>query len=304
MSDDPLITYAQPGRITDLGQSPFALNDLPTDIESLCRVVQGVLVHGFWTRVYGLSDEGIKPRLGEVSTRSAAGMLARIHALDPRPLTEPRPIERRMLGNCRTFSVLLTALLRYQGVPARARCGFGTYFIDDHYEDHWIVEWWDAEAGCWRATDAQIDDIQRARLNIDFDLLNVPRTRFLPGGLAWQQCRAGKADPETFGIQDMAGLWFVRGNVVRDLAALNRVELLPWDSWGLIDAEGVEEDPAAMALLDRAAALTLDDSAFTEMQALYAAEPGLSVPSTIRAYGPDGAQEVDLEAVLASEVAT
>lgn len=52
------------------------------------------------------------------------------------------------------------------------------------------------------------------------------------------------ADPNDFGIFDMRGLWFVWGNLVRDIAALNRMELLlPWDSWGL--AEGQDQDPTS-----------------------------------------------------------
>ena len=41
------------------------------------------------------------------------------------------------MGNCRDFSTMLCTVLRYQNTPARARCGFGAYFLPDHYEDHW-----------------------------------------------------------------------------------------------------------------------------------------------------------------------
>ena len=63
--------------------------------------------------------------------RWVARQLAAIAALDPRPLAEARLLERRLVGNCRDFSVLLAALLREQGTPARARCGFGRYFLPD-----------------------------------------------------------------------------------------------------------------------------------------------------------------------------
>ena len=49
-----------------------------------------------------------------------------------------------------------------------------------------------------------------------------------------QLCRAGQANPDLFGVFDMHGMWFIRGNVVRDLAALNKVELLPWDCWASV----------------------------------------------------------------------
>src|SRR5207253_5946418 len=75
---------------------------------------------------------------------------------------------------------------------------------------------------------------------------------FLTGGEAWQTIRAGEADPDTFGIFEFWGSWFVRHNVVRDLAALNKVEMLPWDAWGVM-IEG-EDD----ALVDELARVTVD----------------------------------------------
>ena len=102
-------------------------------------MVQGLLIHIFWAERYGvkLSEE----RQREVQIRSVARKLARIKELADWPLIVPRPPEKKLVGNCRDFSVMLCAILRHQGVPARARCGFGTYFIPDHYEDHWICEY-------------------------------------------------------------------------------------------------------------------------------------------------------------------
>jgi len=75
------------------------------------------------------------------------------------------------------FAVLLTALLRACGVPARARCGFGTYFQGDARVDHWITEWWDDARERWVRTDPQIDDVQRGALKISRDTLDLaPRT--------------------------------------------------------------------------------------------------------------------------------
>ena len=95
-------------------------------------------------------------------------------------------------------------------------------------------------------------------LSIPFDRQDVPRDQFLVGGKAWQLCRSGQADPETFGIFDMHGLGFVRGNLVRDVASLNKMELLPWDCWGVILHEQLD-NPEDLAALDEVAALTAGD---------------------------------------------
>ena len=54
----------------------------------------------------------------------------------------------------RDFTV---AFLRAAGVPARARCGFGAYFRPGWFEDHWVVEYWNATAARWQLVDAQLD---------------------------------------------------------------------------------------------------------------------------------------------------
>ena len=247
---DPLKFYATPGPMTAPGPMVTLLDDLPADVGQLVRVVQGLLIHVFWADRYGLElDEA---RQSEVQIRPLSAKLERIVELDPRSLTEPRDLDKRLVGNCRDFSLLLAGLLRHQGVPARARCGFGRFFLPDHYEDHWVGEYWNAGQGRWVLVDAQMDALQRGALNLPFDPLDVPRDQFITGGRAWQLCRAGQADAETFGIHDMHGLWFVRGNLVRDVAALNKMELLPWDSWGLVYVEGDDEalnatDLAALA---------------------------------------------------------
>ena len=43
-----------------------------------------------------------------------------------------------------------------------------------------------------------------------------------------------KLTPDQFGIFDWHGQWFVQDNLVRDFLSLNKIELLPWDGWGLM----------------------------------------------------------------------
>gem|GEM_PF-71644 len=277
MQANPLEYYARPGLMTDPKEHAELFEGLPTEISALSQTVQGVLIHVFWAERYGvtLSDE----REEEVNIRSVADMLARIRELDDRPLTVARPLEKRLVGNCRDFSTLLCAMLRYQGVPARARCGFGAYFLPDRYEDHWICEYWKADEQRWVMVDAQLDGFQREVLKIQFDPLDVPQDQFLTAGKGWLMCRAGQADPDSFGIFDMHGMWFIRGNVVRDLLSLNKIEILPWDGWGLAAKEEKDVSADDMALLDRIAKLTLaGNEAFSEIRSIYENDDRLHMP--------------------------
>jgi hypothetical protein len=305
MTDEPVFVayYSQPGPFTAIPDTPATqtqLRDLPDSIPALVEMVQNNLLHIFWTQAYKveLSNE----RKAEVQIRAAAARLRRIYEADPAPLTVARAPEKKSVGNCRDFSVMLCALLRRKGIPARARCGFGTYFTPGHYEDHWICEYYHTGQKRWIQVDAQLDRLQRDVLKIDFDPFDVPRDRFLNGGRAWQMCRQEGVDPDLFGIFDMKGLWFVRGDLIRDFAALNKMELLPWDSWGLIQGYDQDLSQEGLALLDRVAALCqADDSAFGEIRALYDTDERLRVPPVFDSYpsGPEP-QPVKLADVVES----
>src|SRR5262249_10024345 len=217
--------------------------------------------------------------------RPAAEMIARIRELDGGPLTHPREPGYRLVGVCRHFTLMLCAMLREQGIPARARCGFGAYFTPGRFEDHWVCEYWNPNEARWILVDAQLDSVQRKLLNVDFDPLDVPRDRFVIAGDAWQMCRGGRSDFDLFGLSfvpQLRGAWFVAGNLIRDLAALNRMDMLPWDVWGMMPRPDTTLSDETNSLLDRLAALTLgDDKMISEARKAYESDDRLCVPSVV-----------------------
>jgi hypothetical protein len=75
----------------------------------------------------------------------------------------------------------------------------------------------------------------------------------------------------------------VAGNLLRDAAALNNVEMLPWDVWGAMPGPDEPLPQDQLALFDRLAALTHGpDAAFAELRALYEGDERLRVPPTVR----------------------
>lgn len=275
--------YARPAGMTSAGRHAALFADVPRGVAELARVAQGLILHEHIAPAYGvtLTDE----RRGSVHLRPVERMLDRLLAEDDRPLGTARPAASRLAGNCRHFSVLMVAMLRANGVPARARCGFGGYFVGGRFEDHWLCEYWHADDARWVLVDAQIDDLQRDLFRPDFDLGDVPRDRFLIAGDAWARCRAGGADPATFGLSviDEGGLWFIAQNLMRDLAALNNMEMLPWDGWGAMPGPDEPLGEETLALFDRLAALTHDpDAAYAEVRASYEGDERLRVPATVR----------------------
>ena len=276
----PQELYKQQSIMTDPGDYADLYDAIPDDIVGICEAVQGLIVH------YVI--DGYRPpqeRLCEIDTRYTTAMLQRILELDDRPLTEARPVEKRFVGCCRDFTVLTVSILRHKGIPARARYGAGAYFEPNFYGDHVILEYWDGKR--WVAVDSEMSPYHIQRLGIQFDVFDVPDDQFVRGGRGWLMCRREGVDPNRFGISSklpLRGLPFIVTEMVLDLAALNRVEMLCWDSWGYASAiqELTEDDKA---FLDQVAEATLDDSRFDEWGSLFQHEK-LQIPSLIKSFSP------------------
>jgi hypothetical protein len=274
--------YLEPAVMTAPGEYAPLLTDLPRGIAGLAAVGHGLLIHEHIAGAYGvtLTDE----RRASVHLRPVTALLGQLMAGDGGPLTTAREPAARLAGNCRHFTVLAVAMLRAQGTPARARCGFGGYFGTGTFEDHWVCEYWDEAVGAWKLADTQIDDVQLKLFDVDFDLTDVPRDQFLVAGDAWRLCRDGGADPDRFGLSFMneGGYWWIAANLLRDVAALANMEMLPWDVWGAMPAPDETIGDDRIALFDRLAGLTREpDATFTDLAATYAGDPRLHVPGTV-----------------------
>jgi hypothetical protein len=280
MAGDIFAFYASHSPMTDPGEASALIEPPPNDAAALTHVIPGLGIYDVVARdFYGF--EPPENRLSEIHLRPIADRLARIMELDDQPLHIARKPERRALQRCNAFALMLVTMLRAKGVPARSRCGFAAYFNPPNFEDHWVCEYWDAQERRWRLADPQIDDVWRRRLDIRFDTLDLPRAQFLTASDAWRRCRSGEANEQQFGISfvGLRGLWFVAGSLVRDMAALNKMEMAPWDVWG---AQPKPEGEFDLSFFDELAALTRDpDHTFVELRRRYDEDKGLCVPPTV-----------------------
>ena len=267
---NPQEFYLAQGQISDPGSYATELAQLPDDLPALISTIQGLMVHLHWAERYGLFLD--KARKQEANIRTVRDRLEKILQLHQAPLTEPRELPKRTVGTCRDYALMLAAVLRLQGKPARARAGFGTYFTPGRFEDHWICEYWLAAENRWVLVDPQLDAFQMETLKISFNPLDMPRTKFVTGTDAWQRCRAKRVDPNRFGIFQMHGIDFVKGNLLRDFLALNKFEILPWDNYGPIRKPLRKMEAAEKDLMDRFAAIgTGEDRDFLLMRSAFIA---------------------------------
>jgi hypothetical protein len=204
--------YRRPSLTSDLGRHRELVPRLPTGAGALGTIVRGLLIHNVAAKIRGLPLPA--ERMSHMRSVGAEAILDNIISLDPGPLGIKRPAGRRMVGFCYHFALLHCALLRATGTPARIRCGFAGYFEARRWIDHWVVEYWDGDG--WLLTDPQTG---RSDLTSD---------DFQDGPSAWNQCRGGASLSALYGNGELWGWDELRGSLINDVAALNKVEVSGW----------------------------------------------------------------------------
>ena len=291
----PLSYYAEPGEITHFTSHHEFLDWLIPDPVMLHQLVQGLMIHDGWLKRYEAEVQEVQ--WFKQCLPTAQAMLDKVFTLDQRNPAIPRAPENQIIGCCRDYTVLLCALLRYKGIPARARCGFSTYLAyPGKYEDHWICEVWNGER--WVQMDAQVDPFQQSTIKMKNSPFDLPEEAFVTGAEAWRLIRQEGTDPMRFGIsgdashyglESLFGEWFARGNLLRDFAALNKVEDVPflirlnrdhdWSQWRLVGARDDELTEKEYGLLDTIAELALNpDENHEVIRELYNETPDLQPP--------------------------
>jgi len=244
--------YAHPGPTTELSDFADRVAELPSDPERLAQIVRGLVLHEGVAAHCGLKFSA--ERLADRERVGAAAILQRVLDFDDSSLATERPAENRMVGYCYHFAVLHCAFLRAKGVPSRARCGFAAYYREGAWIDHWVVEYWNG--GGWIVIDPD------SGRNV------VTPAEFHDAGRAWRLCRDGSEDASVHGNHVLWGWDELRGSLISDLAALNKVEVGDWETWcDWIDIENKDQPDAELdAYLDPVAVLVSGEGAFQELR--------------------------------------
>ena len=289
------IDWARQSGVTDPGPAAAAIDELPAEIGAL-RAAGSQLV--FHYRAGGdFAENGVPAeRIGEIDTRYADAMLALLLERGEPDLGRERRPPDRVVGCCRDATVLFLALARRKGIPARARVGFAAYFHPGWLIDHVVAEVWDAAAGRWRLVDPEMRGDWTPEVNgRPVDWLDLGGDQFVTGPRAWRAARAGTADPERAVVDPGIDIPVLRGwpylahNVIHDLAALNKTEMLLWDAWGM--QLGLGPGPvtgADAALLDEVCASTADPGVSPATVAALGGRDGLRVPQAVTSFDPGG----------------
>jgi hypothetical protein len=274
MTETELDYFATPGPATDLRDYSELVDPLPSDPKLLAQVVRGLILHYGVAAMQGLLFSA--ERHADEKRFGAAATLRGILRLDASPLTVERPVERKMLGYCHHFALLHCAFLRAKGVPARARCGFAAYYRQGAWIDHWVTEYWDGHG--WMLIDA------------DSGRDSLTRDDFRDGGTAWLRCRAGRSDPFRYGNHVLWGWDELRGSLVNDLGALNKMEMGDWSWCDELQVEPLDQPHTTIdRLMDSVAPAVSEASSVEELRLAYRSDALLQPPVSLLAREPAGA---------------
>jgi Transglutaminase-like superfamily len=270
--------------LTDPGPWASSLDQLSRDLTDLREVPQRLTLHFRQAEAVGVDAAG---RRREARMRQVSRMLERIIELDPRPLAETRSPATRLIGHCRTSAVLLTALLRQKGLAARPRAGFSAYWKQSMRTGHWVTEYWSLERDCWLIADSDLNEDSVRFGDLDFDLCEIPRDKFVLAGDAWLALRSGEVEPLLYGEDSYCfGLEYARAQLLRDVACLTGSEVGPWDRWGVAAVPFPLLDEPALALVDELARCSVVPHPRRVLTGLLADSSGLAVPFEIAGDGP------------------
>ena len=265
--------FREPGPHSTAKTNKVELAGAPTDIADLAAWIQGRMLHEHWASRYG---EELTPERRELSQRRSVdavldGLLAggNLH----------RPAAGRAVGVCSHFSLLAVSALRANGRAARSRCGFGTYFAPTRRS---TTGWWRSGmviAGGWSIFRSMTFSVQNWGWSSTLSTCRRVSSCWPPR--PGNSAGVARTTPNRFGIFDEGGFWFIASNMIRDLASLNKVEMLPWDDWGAMPSPDAEISTEELRRFDHLAEVLLDpDRHREELRLLYGA-PGFGMPGEV-----------------------
>jgi hypothetical protein len=176
ISNEVLEYYTAQTLLSDPGPYAPQLEALPHDMDALHHAINGLFIH-IW-KIRKFHPEQLRGRPHAVFVRSVRQLLEQTLALNPAPLNDERPEHERLIVDCRSFALLLCAVLRRRGVPACVHCGFAGYLEPTHLQDHWVCEFWNGKR--WVMEDPDV---------IKHDL--APDD-FVTGAREWERVQAGR----------------------------------------------------------------------------------------------------------------
>ncbi len=197
--------YKQTSLYTDLGYYKQFAQKLPDDIKEICILQRTQIIHSAVLKRDDIRKE--KDMIWGDMTRIPVSRMSYEEDLFPTAIaivsellrkdknyTCDRKAENKLHLTCRAQAILLTSILKAKGYSARVRSGFSTYMRGGVVaRDHWITEYYSEVENRWILVDS---DKIIAETEINVNVLDIPREKFIFGAEAYIGLRKGKYSVE------------------------------------------------------------------------------------------------------------
>jgi hypothetical protein len=202
MKKEILDYYKKISMYTNYGEYKEYFKSLPDDLKELTKLINDQYIHRVTLFKSYFRNDKIKEeypwydyRLHDDILLTVPAITAELFRLDNRGFTHQREIKDKVIITCRYASILLASILKAKGYSARVRSGFGKYFYEDKYIDHWIVEYYNETKEKWIIVDS--DELESSLFK-KYNNIDVNRSYYYTAGEAWLKARSGKENIDKF----------------------------------------------------------------------------------------------------------
>ena len=270
MNNELFNFYKQTSLYTDLGLYKNFMKNLPDDINELCILQRKQIIHPVVFDIPNIRKQSncfwgdmTKVPITRLDYEddlfpTAISMISELLRKD-KTYSLNRKAEDKIHVTCRGEAILLAATLKAKDYSARVRSGFAPYIKYDGVSyDHWITEYYDEIKQRWVLVDA---DEHCPDHEMEFDLNDIPRNKFIFGAEAYLGMRTGKykteeiyyaSDPATLGLKaSIRGLFYDFHSLMNDeIIFLHLPKYIQDKNFELSEEEYIELDNLAELLLE------------------------------------------------------
>jgi formylglycine-generating enzyme len=202
--------YRQYSSFTNPGEYGYVYKNLPDSLSDLCSLIKSQFIHPY-AELPQYREQIPKERWNYESSKypTVNSILKGLLSYDSRGLVKDRKPEDRLVLGCREYAIVLVSILKYRGIPARARYGHATYIMPEFHVSHIICEVWNENDRRWMLVDPGLNMIDFSREKFDFS------------NEAWLQMQKKEIDPGLYGNPGQySGLVSILAKINTDLASL------------------------------------------------------------------------------------
>jgi formylglycine-generating enzyme required for sulfatase activity len=268
--------YRQYSSYTDPGENRYLYKNLPDSLPELCSLIKSQFIHPF-SELPNYSKQIPKERWNElVNYPTVKSILKGLVTYDSRGLVKDRKPEDRLVLGCREYAIILASVLKYRGIPARARYGNATYIIPEFHGNHVICEVWNEKDKRWMLVDPGLNMIDFSREKFDFS------------NETWLKFQKKEIDPNLFGLPGIdSGMVSIISKVCSDLASILGTEYTIYQYPPILDyalKNNNQLSAAQIDILNKISELmkSFDADNLTKLQDIYNNTPEIQITKTFK----------------------